>query len=197
MPLSQLKRPRPGDSLQKIIDDYDIERFFCWGQLLELETILDFICGKAGNPVKIYEDGRKRYARCRHQARLKNSAIEEAEKKLQKIKGELEECNDFEELHHKVKKISVKGFGNLATYDFCLRFGWKKGIYPQKFVYLHAGTKEGAKELKRLLPELNSKEYEDRLPIGLLPKNIQDLGAIHIENLMCIFKSRLANLQKI
>ena len=93
--------------------------------------------------------------------------------------------------------MRVMGFGKLVTYDFCLRFGYKRGICPQKFVYLHSGTKDGAKELKRLLPELDTKEYEEMMPVEKLPENLQKLGATHIENLLCIFKGRLASLQKI
>lgn len=195
IPLSQLKRTRQNDSLQKIIDDYDSERFFCLGDLLKFETILDCICGKIGNP--IIRNGKVRYKRCRHQARLRNSTIINSYKKFETMKEELEKSTDFESLIKKVGNTHIWGFGTLATYDFCVRFGYKRGIGPEKYVYLHAGTKEGANHLKRLIPELNKKEYSDRIPVAELPSNLKALGAMDIENLLCIFKARLATIDSI
>lgn len=195
IPISQLKRPRANDSLQKIIDDYDSERFFCLGDLMNFESIVDCICGRIGNP--IIRNGKVRHKRSRHQFRLRNTTIEDAEQILINKKAELEQSPDFESLIDKVGKINIWGFGSLATYDFCIRFGYKRGIRPEKYVYLHAGTKEGAKNLKRLIPALNKKEYSDKIPVDELPSNLKALGAMDIENLLCIFKARLATLNSI
>ena len=195
IPLSELKKPRENDTLEDIVKDYCSRPLICYGDLEKFVEIVDCICGKIGNPFE--ENGRIFYRRCRHQAHMNDIAIEEATKELKKIEGELKEIKDFEKLHERVNKVNIKGFGPLAKYDFCVRFGYKYGVKPEKFVYLHAGTKEGAKSLKRLIPELNPREYEEKMPIELLPKVLKELGSIDIENLLCIFKERLSTLKKI
>lgn len=49
-------------------------------------------------------------------------------------------------------------------------------------VYLHAGTREGAKKL----------DIEgDVALLSDFPKEIQSLGATHAENFLCLYKNRL------
>ena len=196
VPLKELKKPKPGDSLQKIIDDYDSDRFACWKKINELQSIEDFICGKPGNPF-YNENGEKYYKRASHQAHRTNCTIDKATSELKKLESKLKESKDFEALYDQVKKVKVWGFGPLAMYDFSLRFGYKHGLKPEKYVYLHAGTLGGAKELKRLKPSMNWEEGEELLWVDELPAPLQKLESMDIENLLCIFKERLKSLKKL
>lgn len=196
VPLKELKKPRPGDTLQKIIDDYDSDRLACWKQIDDLRSMEDLICGKPGNPF-YKENGEIYYKRASHQKHMINSTIKDATSELQKLEPTLKKSKDFEALYNEVKKINVWGFGPLATYDFSLRFGYKHGLKPEKYVYVHAGTLEGAKELKRLKPSMNWKGVEELLLVDELPAPLQKLESMDIENLLCIFKERLKNLKKL
>lgn len=196
VPLKELKKPRQGDSLQNIIEDYDSDRFACWKKINELQSIEDYICGKPGNAF-YKENGEKYYRRASHQAHMRNSTIEEVASVLKKIESELKKSKDFEALYDEVKKIKVWGFGPLAKYDFSLRYGYKHGLKPEKYVYLHAGTLEGAKELKRLKPSMKWFNGEELLLVDDLPAPLQKLESIDIENLLCIFKERLKSLKKL
>lgn len=193
--LSELKKPRAEDSLKKIKEDYFLRELICYGELERFDSILDCICGKLNNP--FFKDGNKFYRRCRHQAHLTNIAIEKATETLEELRNELELSKDFDALLLKVNSIQISGFGPLAKYDFCVRFGYKRGLKPDKFVYLHAGTRDGAKAIKHLLPSLEKKEYKDRIPLAKLPEELRNMNSIDIENLLCIFKERLASLKKI
>ena len=67
----------------------------------------------------------------------------------------------------------IKGIGELTIYDTALRIGFYLDIYPDK-VYLHAGTREGA---KRLIGEdkVKNKKY---LEMSELPKRTSNTGTL-------------------
>lgn len=202
VPLSVLKKTRPNDSLQQIVDDYLLTDRSCWDDLNLYINIVDCVCGRIGNKFKA-ADGTEYYKRCRHQAHMLDSTIENVTEALEILKPELEKLKDFEELLKNVEKVKIWGFGPLSKYDFSVRFGFRHGLKPEKYVYLHAGTRDGADELKRLYPNLNKPEFEDKIPVKEFPKELKRLmqkelagyGTIHVENFLCIFKDRLATLK--
>ncbi len=98
----------------------------------------------------------------------------------------LKKSRDFEELFSVVETMlePISGIGELYVYDTTLRIGAKLGLFPKK-VYLHAGTRAGAKALG----------FDGRaqaLEISALPKEFQRLEPHEIEDVLCIFESELS-----
>ena len=87
-----------------------------------------------------------------------------------------------------VNSINCKGIGELTKYDTIIRIAAYRNLFPTK-VYLHSGTKVGA---KNLLGKLGKRKY---LGIEELPIELQDLhlSASEIEDILCIFKDDLKN----
>ncbi len=90
---------------------------------------------------------------------------------------------DFERVYSWVKSVTdrVRGLGATTAYDVARRLGAWLNIQPT-MVYLHAGAAEGAKKLgiKGEIVALND-----------FPQEIQNLGATHAENFLCIYKNLL------
>ena len=79
----------------------------------------------------------------------------------------------------------INGIGELTEYDIASRIAACYGIYPQK-VYLHAGTREGAKKI-------GLKTYKDRhLEISKFPKWLQGEEPYVIEDFLCVCKDCLS-----
>lgn len=127
----------------------------------------------------------KRYS---HQRRLKKVSLEQAYQKLLTYIPDIEQARNFDSLFELIDRIlkSVEGIGELYVYDTALRIGAKKGILPTK-IYLHAGTRIGAKELgfdgkgKTLKKSDLLVSYSD----------FQLLEPHEIEDVLCIFKAHL------
>jgi len=62
-----------------------------------------------------------------------------------------------------VKEVTaeVPGFGKLAVYDVAMRIGIWRDIWP-RYVYLHAGTRKGARALGLSGDVLEKKNSEAR-----------------------------------
>ena len=71
----------------------------------------------------------------------------------------------------------------LYVYDTAWRIGAKLELEPE-LVYLHAGTRKGAKALG-----LDSRR--ENIDPQDLPLPLQRLRPIHIENFLCLYKDRL------
>jgi hypothetical protein len=97
----------------------------------------------------------------------------------------LSAAKDFSDLHERVKRAlsSVWGVGELMMYDTSLRIGAKLGLLPRT-VYLHSGTKQGARALG-----LNWRAAY--LDVGDCPPEFQVLAPHEIEDCLCIYKDRL------
>ena len=69
----------------------------------------------------------------------------------------------------------------LWVYDMALRIGQSLTpiIEPQKYVYLYAGALKGAKMLGNIIITKN------KAPLSAFPPELQQEGALHIENIMC------------
>jgi hypothetical protein len=128
-------------------------------------------------------DEGKRYS---HQYRLKRTNMANATAILRHRAADLRLCESFDELHDMVRTItdSVSGLGPLYTYDTARRLGAKLGIEPKR-VYLHAGTRAGAKAL--------GLDYRrPYLPVTDFPEPLRTLSADMIESFLCIYKDKLA-----
>jgi hypothetical protein len=98
-------------------------------------------------------------------------------------------CETFDELHTAVRSSigAIRGIADLTIYDTSLRIGAKLGLEPDK-VYLHAGTREGARGLR----------LDYRRPffeLAALPRPFRRLKPREIEDCLCIFKRELRELR--
>lgn len=87
----------------------------------------------------------KRYP---HQRRLSKAVLEQARDILLANEKQISQSTDFDDLFTLLERLlaHVKGLGELYVYDTALRIGAKLGMLPKR-VYLHAGTRVGAKAL--------------------------------------------------
>jgi hypothetical protein len=89
----------------------------------------------------------------------------------------------FDELHEVVRTTigPLRGIGELAVYDIAYRIGAHLGLEPDE-VYLHAGTREGARALGLGGATLRKDE---------LPKAFHRLSVGEIEDCLCSYKDDL------
>ncbi len=136
------------------------------------------------------DDMGRRYS---HQRRIKLQSIANATRALADAHDDLRNCPSFHELWNLIGSCldKVKGVRELYVYDCASRLGAYLGLQPQK-VYLHAGTREGAKNLGLL-------SQKDARPQWLEPTELspalRSLPPTDVENLLCIYKSELARLK--
>lgn len=120
-----------------------------------------------------------------HQRRIKKDAIEAVRQAL--ILKKVKNTKSFEELHAYVTATcsGINGIGELYIYDAALRIGAALGLSPE-LVYLHAGTKMGAKALG--LDYKKSPQAVKDLLANASVKPIHKLIPHEIEDFLCIFK---------
>lgn len=184
-----------GCDLDEMVTDYrhryldDTERW-----LSTLSTYTDFICGE---PNIREAPGVKKYCKNLHQYRMPNKTVEKAHEKFKK--AGLDRYNSFAKIHAIVHELAkeIDYYGVLATFDFCQRYCYSRGILPDG-VYLHAGVATGARELKKMGYDLKIVDLGDRgsmIELSSLPSPIAELGTLHTENFLCIYKDLLAKLE--
>jgi len=124
----------------------------------------------------------KRYS---HQYRLKKTALEEARRILLMNSKAIAQSKSFDDLFSLVetKVGGITGIGELYTYDTSLRVGAKLGLLPTR-VYLHAGTRKGARAL-------GFKGRSRTLEVSELPSELRQLEPHEIEDVFCIFADDL------
>lgn len=102
-----------------------------------------------------------------------------------RIAPALSAADSFDELFDIVSTAIelIDGIGELAVYDTALRIGARFDLQPTK-VYLHAGTRTGA----RVLGLQHTRAYID---VAELPVELQVLSASEAEDALCIYKHEL------
>ena len=118
-----------------------------------------------------------------HQRRLPSRVLESAAEALAGV--DFRSSETFADLHGLVERTvaGIKGIGDLAIYDIAQRIGSYLELPPDA-VYLHAGTRRGARAL--LGPT-------DRvLPLAVFPKDLRSLTAAELEDCLCIYKEDFA-----
>lgn len=102
----------------------------------------------------------------------------------------LRQAESFDELVELIAGISgpIPRIGPLAVYDTARRVGARFGLEPAK-VYLHAGTRMGAKALG-----LNHRG--DAIEMDELPAGLRTLTAWEAEDVLCIYKGEFESLQQ-
>lgn len=86
--------------------------------------------------------------RLSHQRCIQKAALSESRRRLLGCPTALDAASSFEELHSVVELQfrPVQGIGELAIHDMAFRTRAKLGLEP-KVVFLHAGTRVGARVL--------------------------------------------------
>ena len=128
----------------------------------------------------VNEDGK----RFDHQRRLRVRTLLGATEALSAILPRLQNCRSFHELHSFVTGAcgGIPGIGELYIYDTALRIGAFLGRRPE-YVYLHRGTRMGARALGLDV----SRPY---LHVSDLPKPIRALKPYEIEDFLCIYEEQ-------
>lgn len=128
--------------------------------------------------------------RCSHQRRISRAALRAGVETLARAFRELRSCRSFEELHSRVRQLvgGIHGLGKLYVYDVATRIGCVLQLRPER-VYLHAGTREGARAL-------GLDFRTDSIEVTDFPKVLQELEAWELEDVLCIYKSELAGLTR-
>lgn len=127
--------------------------------------------------MSIDENGRK-YC---HQRRIPHNVLLNVKQKLYTQKIFILKCKTFDEIYNVIESCRVKGFGDLSIYDSALRIGAFLGIEPDK-IYLHAGTKKGAKNLG---VDIRGKKVISK---DELPSVFRKMKPVELEDLLCIYK---------
>jgi hypothetical protein len=124
-----------------------------------------------------------------HQHRVGRRRCAKAAARLLARAGQIEACTTFHDLLKVVTEVTepVDRFGPLACYDTSIRIGAFLNLRPDR-VYLHCGTKEGAKAL-------GLDVRGDYLEITTLPRELRSLAPEDIENLLCLCKVNLRRLR--
>ena len=128
-------------------------------------------------------DGRgKRFS---HQCRISRAPLRRAKAILEQAAIRLKACTSFHEVHGLLIEIlgNIRGLGELYFYDTALRLGATLGHSP-KFVYLHRGTRAGA----RALGFNGGASY---IELHQLPAAIRALAPHEAEDFLCIYKGQL------
>ena len=118
-----------------------------------------------------------------HQRRLAKASLKEGSELIMKMVSEIQQARSFEEVLEKIRRVAfqVKGLGELYSYDTSLRISVKLGYEPKQ-VYLHAGTKIGAKRLGVI-----TDKNRDSVPMTELPEALRQLNNAHeVESFLCI-----------
>ena len=109
---------------------------------------------------------------------------EQAEASLLECADEIEACRYFDVLHELVKsKLQIGRASEMYWYDTAFRIGISLNLYPQK-VYLHRGTRDGAKNLGIY----NGKEV---LEMAELPPELRKMEPYQVEDFLCMKKDVL------
>jgi len=128
----------------------------------------------------------KRYS---HQCRISKKAMPAAIKALRGVAEELDKVGSFDELLQKIEMLvgHIDGIGDLYVYDTALRIGFFRKLAP-RLVYLHAGTRVGARRLGLTTHRRLHLEVADVLAVA---PEFQELTAGEIEDVLCIYKNTL------
>ena len=118
-----------------------------------------------------------------HQRRIPRSSLEEAERRLLTNLPQLRACKTFAELNDLVEQLirPIHMIGELTVYDISLRIGARFDLEPE-VVYLHAGTRAGARKLG-----LDWKAHA--LEPDELPEPLREIKPHQAEDVLCIYKA--------
>lgn len=104
---------------------------------------------------------------------------------------QLASAKSFDALHALVESLilNIRGVGELMVYDTTVRLAAYRGLEPTD-VYLHAGTRAGARAL--------GVDHRARsIPRRSLPAPLRRLPATELEDILCIYKDVLSSTRSV
>jgi len=121
-----------------------------------------------------------------HQRWAPQASLHLAESRLHRAANRLHDSRTFHDLFCAIEQFTsnIPGLGELYFYDTALRVGINLGLEP-RYVYLHRGTREGAKALG--LKNFRSPWIE----VSDLPRTFQKLRPRELEDLLCVYREQL------
>ncbi len=124
--------------------------------------------------------------RSAHQRRLKQAVLERSRRRL--VACDFRACKSFDELFTMVHEAigGISGIGSLTVYDTTLKIGSFLNLEPKR-VYLHSGTRIGARPLLDV-------RGRDTIEVTELPKPFRTLAPHQIEDCLCIYKDEIAQI---
>lgn len=130
----------------------------------------------------------KRLRRHSHQTRIPREVLVEAKHELLKAEGQIIVTQNFAELHAVVDHTirAIPGVGPLLVYDIAHRIGSYLKLEPEE-VYLHAGTRSGAKSIGLDVSRVS-------IPLNEFPEGLRSLSASQLEDVLCIYCQVLARI---
>lgn len=147
----------------------------CFTNQGSLERAIELACSKKLSCGTIFP----------HLYRISNATLQQWENELQEsVKGG-NVCESFHRLWKKLTFIAqgINGIGVLTVYDTALKIGAFLDSCPDE-VYLHAGTRQGAKA--KGLPT-----NRESILVSEFTEPIKSLKPFEIEDFLCIFKEEL------
>lgn len=125
-----------------------------------------------------------------HQWRIPRKTLKRFADRLQGQKTTLKAATNFHELWEVIRDEGrrIKGIGELTVYDTAHRLGIYLRREP-KLIYLHAGTRQGARALGLPLDA-------GYLRVDQLPAELQRLKPYEIEDCLCIYKDDLRSIRR-
>lgn len=132
------------------------------------------------------EDG-KRHS---HQRRLSAAVLEQCAQALLAIADELESASSFHRLLTLIEDAykGIRGAGELAAYDTADRLRHRLGLESEHIVYLHAGTRKGA----RLLAGGRLADHDGwGIVRHQVHPDLQVLSNHEIEDVLCSYRGAL------
>lgn len=132
------------------------------------------------------DDREKRFG---HQYRIPLASLRRAKIVLESAVPRLKGCRSFDKLHSLLQQLlgPIRGLGELYFYDAALRLGAFLNHTPE-FVYLHRGTRIGAK----ILGLDTSAPY---ITLDQLPASLRELLPHEIEDFLCIYSDNFRHVK--
>lgn len=119
-----------------------------------------------------------------HQNLIPTATLDKFAVELLNKVNDLQVASSFTDLIAIIEKCKIKGIADLTIYDTANRIGSFLGLTPDK-IYLHRGTKTGA---KKILGKIKGKTIDKTdLP---LPFQNNNLTNGEIEDILCIYKNK-------
>jgi hypothetical protein len=121
-----------------------------------------------------------------HQRRIPIAVLENCRRQLLMNRDAVRRSRLFDDLFDLVDATigPIHGAGELLVYDVALRIGARLQLSPQR-VYLHAGSRKGARAL-------NLRWREKQIEMTELPPALRELSAHQVEDVLCIYKDDFA-----
>lgn len=132
----------------------------------------------------------RRGKRHSHQRRIPAEMLEAFRRGLSRKHKVIESCKTFPDLMEVSRQVAsgIWKHSELTTYDTTHRIGSFLGIQPDR-VYLHTGTREGAKAL-------GFKGKKEFLFLKQLPRPFRRLEPHEVEDCLCIYKKDLRSIAR-